>query len=43
MAQLIDGRAISDKIKSNVKIEVENLRKSGIIEFNSPNVFIGIS
>ena len=31
MAQLIDGRAISDKIKSNVKIEVENLRKSGII------------
>ena len=30
MAQLIDGRAISNKIKSYVKIEVENLRKSGI-------------
>ena len=30
MAQLIDGRFISDKIKNNVKIEVENLKKSGI-------------
>ena len=30
MAQLIDGRSISDKIKNNVKIEVENLKKSGI-------------
>ena len=30
MAQLIDGKAISNKIKSYVKIEVENLRKSGI-------------
>ena len=30
MAQLIDGRFVSDKIKNNVKIEVENLKKSGI-------------
>ena len=30
MAQLIDGRSISDKIKNNVKVEVENLKKSEI-------------
>ena len=30
MAQLIDGKAISERVKNNVKIEVENLKKSGI-------------
>ena len=30
MAQLISGKTISERVKNNVKIEVENLKKSGI-------------
>ena len=30
MAQLINGKAISERVKNNVKIEVENLKKLGI-------------
>lgn len=30
MAQLINGKTISERVKNNVKIEVENLKKSGI-------------